>query len=219
MSGSGFPTNATLFWIFYWITATCFGRMTSSSKSSVQHTKYFRLKMVIRPKHVAVIQQNIQNSVALDGNPEPDLVHATGCKQSTLRCKAMSVTGREDPQGCQKSKISHLLDIRLSRGCEVVKLTLRPRFTPKEDSGIHFCLRLSKPKSLVRLEGLGKLEKKFNELIRPRTRDIPAFSTVPQQITLPSAHAICLHMQFIYLLNYANTTPGRRECTVAYYYV
>jgi hypothetical protein len=30
------------------------------------------MKMVIRPKHVAVIQKNIQNSVALDGNSEPD---------------------------------------------------------------------------------------------------------------------------------------------------
>jgi hypothetical protein len=29
--------------------------------------------MVIRPKHVAVTEQNIQTSVALDGNPEPDL--------------------------------------------------------------------------------------------------------------------------------------------------
>jgi hypothetical protein len=28
--------------------------------------------MVIRPKHVAVTELNIQNSVALDGNPEPD---------------------------------------------------------------------------------------------------------------------------------------------------
>jgi hypothetical protein len=27
-SGSGFPSNVTLFWIFYSITATCFGRMT-----------------------------------------------------------------------------------------------------------------------------------------------------------------------------------------------
>jgi hypothetical protein len=26
-----------------------------------------------------------KNSVALDGNPEPDLVHATGCKQPTLK--------------------------------------------------------------------------------------------------------------------------------------
>jgi hypothetical protein len=31
------------------------------------------------------ININIQNSVALDGNPEPGLVHATGCKQPTLR--------------------------------------------------------------------------------------------------------------------------------------
>jgi hypothetical protein len=27
----------------------------------------------------------VQTSVALDGNPEPNLVHATGCKQPTLR--------------------------------------------------------------------------------------------------------------------------------------
>jgi hypothetical protein len=27
----------------------------------------------------------IQTSVALDGNPEPDLLHATGCKQPTLK--------------------------------------------------------------------------------------------------------------------------------------
>jgi hypothetical protein len=30
---------------------------------------------------------HIQNSVALDGNPELDLVHATGCKQPTLTIK------------------------------------------------------------------------------------------------------------------------------------
>jgi hypothetical protein len=29
--------------------------------------------------------ENIQTSVALDGNSEPDLVHATECKQPTLR--------------------------------------------------------------------------------------------------------------------------------------
>jgi hypothetical protein len=33
--------------------------------------------MVIRPKHVAVTEYNIQTSVALAGNPEPELVHAT----------------------------------------------------------------------------------------------------------------------------------------------
>jgi hypothetical protein len=31
------------------------------------------------------IVNNYSNSVALDRNPEPDLVHATGCKQPSLR--------------------------------------------------------------------------------------------------------------------------------------
>jgi hypothetical protein len=30
------------------------------------------------------ILNNYSNSVALDGNPEPDLIHATGCKQPSL---------------------------------------------------------------------------------------------------------------------------------------
>jgi hypothetical protein len=54
-SGSGFPSNATLVWIFYLVTAT-----------------------------IILLFSN-RNCVALDGNPEPDLVHATGCKQPTLR--------------------------------------------------------------------------------------------------------------------------------------
>jgi hypothetical protein len=43
------------------------------------------------PKHVAVIEQNIQTSVALNENPEPDLVQATRCKQPTL--KRVNVVG------------------------------------------------------------------------------------------------------------------------------
>jgi hypothetical protein len=37
--------------------------------------------MVTRPKHVAVTEYNIQASVELDGNPEPDLttLQATTC--------------------------------------------------------------------------------------------------------------------------------------------
>jgi hypothetical protein len=33
-------------------------------------------------------------------------------------------------------------------------------YSPEKVSGTHFCWRLSKPQSLVRLEGLGKLKKK-----------------------------------------------------------
>jgi hypothetical protein len=61
------------------------------SYDHLQAEIYFRLKMVIRPTHVAVTESNIQNSVALDGNPELDLVHATGCKQATLRMFKFSV--------------------------------------------------------------------------------------------------------------------------------
>jgi hypothetical protein len=32
-----------------------------------------------------ILNKIFKNSVALDGNPEPDLVHATGCKQPTLK--------------------------------------------------------------------------------------------------------------------------------------
>jgi hypothetical protein len=35
------------------------------------------------------LRQHCLNSVALDGNPEPDLVHATGCKQPRLRYRSM----------------------------------------------------------------------------------------------------------------------------------
>jgi hypothetical protein len=39
---------------------------------------------------------------------------------------------------------------------------------------------------MVRLEGLGQLKKKIH-LIGTRTRDLPAYSIVPQQSTLPRA--------------------------------
>jgi hypothetical protein len=39
----------------------------------------------------------------------------------------------------------------------------------------------------MQLKGLGKLKKKFNDLVRIRTRDLPAYSIVSQPITLPDA--------------------------------
>jgi hypothetical protein len=40
--------------------------------------------------------------------------------------------------------------------------------------GTLFCERVSKPQGLVRLEGLGELEKKSIDLIGSRTCDLPA---------------------------------------------
>jgi hypothetical protein len=42
--------------------------------------------------------------------------------------------------GCGTSRLSHVLDSRLADGGEVVCLTLRPPFTPQEDSWYSFLL-------------------------------------------------------------------------------
>jgi hypothetical protein len=80
-------------------------------------------------------------------------------------------------------RIPHCLDNRLIDGRKVVSPTHRPRSTPPKHyfsaSGTHFCQRLSKPHSLVRPQGLGKL-KTFIHLIGSRTRDVPVCSIVPQ---------------------------------------
>jgi hypothetical protein len=62
------------------------------------------------------------------------------CKHVTskikVKVKAIPVTGREDPQGCETSRLPHLPDNWLTAGGEVVKLTRRPPLTPplQEDS-------------------------------------------------------------------------------------
>jgi hypothetical protein len=50
------------------------------------------------------------------------------------------VTDREAPQGCETSRLPHLLDSRLTDGGEVVSLTRRPTFTPQEDSWHSFLI-------------------------------------------------------------------------------
>jgi hypothetical protein len=46
--------------------------------------------------------------------------------------KAIPVTSRGGPQGCQRSWLTHFLDNRLTDGGEVVSLTCRPPFTPRK---------------------------------------------------------------------------------------
>jgi hypothetical protein len=54
--------------------------------------------------------------------------------------KAIPVTGREGPKGCETSKLPHLLGNRLTDGGKVVSLTRQPRFTPQESSWYSFLL-------------------------------------------------------------------------------
>jgi hypothetical protein len=49
---------------------------------------------------------------------------------SILNGKAIPVTGRGGPYGCETSRIPHFLDNRLTDGGKVVSLRRRPPFTP-----------------------------------------------------------------------------------------
>jgi hypothetical protein len=84
-------------------------------------------------------------------------------------------------------RISHFLHNQLTDGHEVVSLTCRPRFTPHEDILVLISVRdRVNPRVTERLEGSNKL-KIFNDLIADLTRDLPAFSIVPQPTTLSRA--------------------------------
>jgi hypothetical protein len=56
------------------------------------------------------------------------------------RGKAIPVTGREGPWGCETSKLPHFLDNQLIDGGVVVCLMRQPLFTPQEDSWCSFLL-------------------------------------------------------------------------------
>jgi hypothetical protein len=59
-------------------------------------------------------------------------------------------------KGCETSRLPHFLDNRLTDGADVVSLTRRPPFIPREDSWYTFLLEA--PMVIVRLEGLGQLK-------------------------------------------------------------
>jgi hypothetical protein len=53
--------------------------------------------------------------------------------------KALPLTGREGPQGCETSRLPHFLDNRLTDGGEVVSLMCWQPYTPRKILGTHFC--------------------------------------------------------------------------------
>jgi hypothetical protein len=78
--------------------------------------------------------------------------------------KAIPVTSRGGPWGCETSRLPHFLDSRLTDGDEVVS-------RPQGHSAV----------------GRIMSTEKSNDLIGNRTRDLQACSTVPQPTTLPRA--------------------------------
>jgi hypothetical protein len=59
-----------------------------------------------------------------------------------VNTKAIPLTGRREPCGCEMSKLPHFLDNRLTDGGEVVSLMLRPNFTPRKIFWYSFVLEI-----------------------------------------------------------------------------
>jgi hypothetical protein len=47
--------------------------------------------------------------------------------------------GHGGPEGCEMSRLPHILDNWVPDGGEVVSLTCQPPFTPRKIPGTHFC--------------------------------------------------------------------------------
>jgi hypothetical protein len=89
---------------------------------------------------------------------------------TVIKSKAIPVTGREGPQGCETLRLPHFLDNRLTDGGEVVSLMRRPPVTPQEDFWYSFLLETeSKTRDIVRLEGLGQLKNPMTSGLEPAT--------------------------------------------------
>jgi hypothetical protein len=55
-----------------------------------------------------------------------------------VKGKAIPVTGHRGPQGCDISRLSHILYNQLTNCGQVVSLTHRTPFNPKKIPGTHF---------------------------------------------------------------------------------
>jgi hypothetical protein len=63
------------------------------------------------------------------------IIHGSG-----RSAKAIPVIGHGGPQGCDRSRLPHFLDNRLTDGSKVVSLMRRLPFNPQEDSWYSFLL-------------------------------------------------------------------------------
>jgi hypothetical protein len=106
-------------------TAGLLGRVISSSQGKTQENAYthqtsmpwVRFEPTIPAYERAKTVHALNRSATVTG----------GLKNKS---KAIPGTGREGPSGCERSRLSHLLNNRLTDGGKVVSITRRPRFTP-----------------------------------------------------------------------------------------
>jgi hypothetical protein len=83
---------------------------------------------------------------------------ALGHEHYDPQCKMELSTGCGSPRGYETSRLPHFLDTGRADDDEVVMLTRRRPFTPKNIPDTHFCERMSRPQWYIGLEGLGQLK-------------------------------------------------------------
>jgi hypothetical protein len=88
--------------------------------------------------------------------------------------KAIAVTGRRGPWGCETSKLSYLLHNRLTDGGEVVLRAGRSS-SPRKFPVTHFCHKKSRYSTIRRVTSI----EKSSDFIGNRTHDHQACSIVP----------------------------------------
>jgi hypothetical protein len=96
-----------------------------------------KVELTEDPEHCTEILWTILNIFIV----EHGICKRTKFNQTQLlqKGKAILVTGSGHPQGCETSRLSNFLDIRLTDGGEVASLTRRPPL-PQEDSWYSFLL-------------------------------------------------------------------------------
>jgi hypothetical protein len=67
------------------------------------------------------------------------LIYKSNIGRDKGKNKAISVTCRGGPGGCETSRLPYFLDNQLTDGGEVVSLTRRPPFTTRKIPDTHFC--------------------------------------------------------------------------------
>jgi hypothetical protein len=120
--------------------------------------------------------------------------------------KTVPVTGRGGPQGCETSRLPHILDNRLTVGSKAVSLLRRPPFTPRTNLVLISVTGWVDSRATVRLKGLGRLENPLaSSRIEPATFRLVAQCLnqlryrVPQPVNLQwysINHLYLLHVIF-----------------------
>jgi hypothetical protein len=104
------------------------------------------------------------------------------------------------PQDSRRLRLLEFPDNRHMKVLRFVSPTHRPSLPPGRISGTHFCWRLSRPQGRSATGRIKSLET-FSDPIGSRTRDLPAFSAVPQP-TAPPRTSLHLRMLYIYIYIY-----------------